>query len=193
MVRIPEKTWLYYSLVSCGSIVKLRNVGNGFRVHSHAVTYGGSGSGQQSVTGFPNSDDANSLWVVKGPHGGSCKHSEPVKKGQTIRLLHATTGKYLHSHLHKSPLTKQQEVSAYGEKGTGDSGDNWKVEITTEHWTRGSPFRLKHEDTGYYLNANGKAGYGNPIPGQIEITCIPQKTPETEWVTEEGIYFAARK
>lgn len=33
-----------------------------FRLHSHDVPYG-SGSGQQSVTGFPNVDDANSYWV----------------------------------------------------------------------------------------------------------------------------------
>ena len=33
-----------------------------FRLHSHDVPYG-SGSGQQSVTSFPNVDDANSYWV----------------------------------------------------------------------------------------------------------------------------------
>jgi dolichyl-phosphate-mannose--protein O-mannosyl transferase len=35
-----------------------------YRLHSHDVPYG-SGSGQQSVTGFPNVDDANSYWVCK--------------------------------------------------------------------------------------------------------------------------------
>ena len=34
-----------------------------FRLHSHDVPYG-SGSGQQSVTGFPNVDDSNSYWVT---------------------------------------------------------------------------------------------------------------------------------
>lgn len=34
-----------------------------FRLHSHEVPYG-SGSGQQSVTGFPDVDDANSYWVL---------------------------------------------------------------------------------------------------------------------------------
>jgi dolichyl-phosphate-mannose--protein O-mannosyl transferase len=33
-----------------------------FRLHSHDVPYG-SGSGQQSVTGFPTVDDSNSYWV----------------------------------------------------------------------------------------------------------------------------------
>ena len=37
-----------------------------FRLHSHDVPYG-SGSGQQSVTGYPNVDDANSYWVNLSP------------------------------------------------------------------------------------------------------------------------------
>ena len=56
------------SLVTCGSVIKLRNADLGFRLHSHDVKYGG-GSGQQSVTGVPNGDDPNSYWIVKEPHG----------------------------------------------------------------------------------------------------------------------------
>lgn len=37
-------------MVTCGSMIKLRHVPTGFRLHSHQVAYG-SGSGQQSVTG----------------------------------------------------------------------------------------------------------------------------------------------
>ena len=33
----------------------------------------------------------------------------------------------LHSHHFSSPLTNQQEVSAFGELGEGDTGDVWKV------------------------------------------------------------------
>lgn len=32
----------------------------------------GSGSGQQSVTGFPNADDGNSYWVVEAASGHVC-------------------------------------------------------------------------------------------------------------------------
>ena len=35
----------------------------------------------------------------------------------------------LHSHHFSSPLTNQQEVSAFGEMGEGDTGDVWKVMI----------------------------------------------------------------
>ena len=35
----------------------------------------------------------------------------------------------LHSHHFSSPLTNQQEVSAFGEMGEGDTGDVWKVMV----------------------------------------------------------------
>ena len=40
-----------YSAVTCGSTIKLRHIRSGYRLHSHEVSYGDSGSGQQSVTG----------------------------------------------------------------------------------------------------------------------------------------------
>lgn len=45
--------------------MKLRHVATGYDLHSHEISYG-SGSGQQSVTGFQDTSDANSLWVVSG-------------------------------------------------------------------------------------------------------------------------------
>ncbi|ONK60439.1 uncharacterized protein A4U43_C08F18470, partial [Asparagus officinalis] len=47
--------------VTYGSLIKLMHEKTKFRLHSHDVPYG-SGSGQQSVTGFPDVDDANSYW-----------------------------------------------------------------------------------------------------------------------------------
>ena len=55
---------------------------------------------------------------------------------------HATTKRWLHSHLHTSPLTHRQEVSGYGEDGGvgSDSGDNWRVECVggAQLWGRDS-------------------------------------------------------
>ncbi|MED6142675.1 Stromal cell-derived factor 2-like protein, partial [Stylosanthes scabra] len=48
--------------ITYGSVIKLMHEKTKFRLHSHDVPYG-SGSGQQSVTGFPNVDDSNSYWV----------------------------------------------------------------------------------------------------------------------------------
>jgi len=48
--------------VTYGTVLKLMHEKTKFRLHSHDVPYG-SGSGQQSVTGFPSVDDSNSYWV----------------------------------------------------------------------------------------------------------------------------------
>ncbi|MCO5603417.1 hypothetical protein L7F22_057567 [Adiantum nelumboides] len=47
--------------VTYGSVVKLMHDRTQYRLHSHEIPYG-SGSGQQSVTGFGGVDDANSYW-----------------------------------------------------------------------------------------------------------------------------------
>lgn len=62
--------------VTCNSAVKLTHVPSGFKLHSHQVTYG-SGSGQQSVTGFQGSDDPNSYWSVIGGYEEQCKRGMP--------------------------------------------------------------------------------------------------------------------
>ena len=59
----------------------------------------------------------------------------------------------LHSHLHRSPLSGNQEVSAYGENGVGDSGDEWILETKTsgDEWVRRDKVRFRHKDTGTHL------------------------------------------
>lgn len=54
-------------MVTCGSLVKLEHQSTGHLLHSHEVSYGvGRGSGQQSVTGYPQRDSSGSLWIVRG-------------------------------------------------------------------------------------------------------------------------------
>ncbi|KAJ6745363.1 MIR MOTIF GLYCOSYLTRANSFERASE 39-LIKE PROTEIN-RELATED [Salix koriyanagi] len=79
-----------------------------YRLHSHDVPYG-SGSGQQSVTGFPNVDDANSYWP-----GKNAKQGDSIGTGAIIRLQHMKTRKWLHSHLHASPISGNLEVEITG-------------------------------------------------------------------------------
>lgn len=64
--------------VTCGSSIKLKHVSNPkFRLHSHQVSYS-RGSGQQSVTAFPSSDDGQSYWIVHGtPVGGHAGGAAP--------------------------------------------------------------------------------------------------------------------
>ena len=87
---------------------------------------------------------------------------DKIKNGAVVRLRHVKTQKNLHSHLHRSPLSGNQEVSAFGEGG-GDSGeqtarggrerdwrhhagDDWKVVAKNggDYWKRGAAVRLQH-------------------------------------------------
>jgi dolichyl-phosphate-mannose--protein O-mannosyl transferase len=59
--------WICVALqITYGSTLKLMHDKTKVRLHSHDVAYG-SGSGQQSVTGFPQTDDSNSYWVRLHP------------------------------------------------------------------------------------------------------------------------------
>ena len=72
----------------------------------------------------------------------------PVKCGSTIRLQHLASKKNLHSHYFQSPISHNQEVSAFGDdKGIGDEGDNWSVICKTKHWERKDTVRFKHSAT----------------------------------------------
>ncbi len=189
VAAVPEGDKFRY--VTCGSVVKLKHEATGYRLHSHEVSYG-SGSGQQSVTAFPGADDPNSYWMVQGSLKKPCRKGDLMLDGDIVRFEHLATGAHLHSHLHQSPLSKQQEVSCFGKHGAaGDSGDEWRLICEeNEHWGRDERVRLQHVDTSKYLHSHNKA-YGNPIPGQLEVTAVPRSNANTMWIAEEGVYFAA--
>lgn len=65
LLLFPAKGTKY---VTYSSILKLMNVHNDVRLHSHDIKYG-SGSGQQSVTGTETKEDNNSHWIIKEATG----------------------------------------------------------------------------------------------------------------------------
>eukprot|EP00741_Cyanophora_paradoxa_P019206 tig00000215_g18542.t1 len=182
-----------FSFITCRSVVKLVHKSSNARLHSHEIPYG-SGSRQQSVTGFPDGGDSNSYWVVKGAHGGkSCKSGQPIKLGTKIRLEHLNTKKNLHSHDYQSPISRNYECSAFGDSGVGDQNDDWIVEAadrsSDQFWKRGASIRLRHVVTNYYLMTSSNNKYGNPIAGQQEIAAVPRATGDTVWSATEGIFI----
>jgi len=179
------------NFVTCGSIIKLLNSDYGFRLHSHDVKYG-SGSGQQSVTGVEQKEDVNSHWTVKAPTNKFCERGEPIKCGEIIRLEHLTTQKNLHSHHFSAPLSGEQEVSAYGAEGIGDTGDHWEVICGNDSWMRDAHVRLRHVDTQTYLGASGRS-FGRPISGQMEICGLNNPQHGTRWTTAEGLYIVPKE
>jgi len=158
-----------FASVTCGSAVKLQHHVTGYRVHSHDIKWG-SGSQQQSVTSMNGQDDPNSLWVIKGAHGTHCPQGTPVKNGMAIRFTHLKTKKNLHTHAFPSPLTKQQEVSAYGNAGEGDSMDDWVLETEGQpNWQRGARVRMRHKGTGAYLHSHTVSVCYIPWGGNDEL------------------------
>uniref|UniRef100_A0A803YK96 Stromal cell derived factor 2 like 1 n=1 Tax=Meleagris gallopavo TaxID=9103 RepID=A0A803YK96_MELGA len=199
--------------VTCGSVLKLLNTRHSVRLHSHEVKYGsgeicavpaasvpffslegaiprstGTGSGQQSVTGVEASDDANSYWRVRGKADGSCQRGTPVKCGQAIRLTHVNTGKNLHTHHFPSPLSNNQEVSAFGDDGEGDDLDIWIVQCSGTHWEREDAVRFKHVGTEVFLSITGEQ-YGHPIRGQREVHGMPTANHHNYWKAMEGVFI----
>ncbi|KAI8806945.1 MIR motif-containing protein [Cladochytrium replicatum] len=201
-----------FSHVTCGSAIKLANVESSYRLHSHSVSYG-SGSGQQSVTGFAKGDDPNSYFMVYGTTTSPCIRGEAIECNRKIRLQHVNTKKYLHSHSgHASPLSNNQEVSAYEGNDSGDGEcffefspasvsnplnfSEWKVVCTNsahKYWAREENVKFVHGDTGRHLSASTRFQYRNPIPGQLEVSGVTASGPSEQWVAVEGIYFSDRK
>uniref|UniRef100_A0A8C5T4U4 Stromal cell derived factor 2 n=1 Tax=Malurus cyaneus samueli TaxID=2593467 RepID=A0A8C5T4U4_9PASS len=151
--------------------------GNNVRLHSHDVRYG-SGSGQQSVTGVSAADDGNSYW----------RRGTPVRCGQAIRLTHLGTGRNLHSHRFTSPLSGNQEVSAFGEAGEGDYLDDWTVVCSGTYWVRDDEVRFQHTSTDVFLSVTGEQ-YGRPIHGQKEVHGMASSSQNNYWKVMEGIFM----
>jgi dolichyl-phosphate-mannose--protein O-mannosyl transferase len=103
-------------------------------------------------------------------------------------LNHLSTKRNLHSHLFQSPLSNNQEVSAFGENGEGDDGDYWIVECDEEFWRRDEPVRIKHEATKKYLHVTGDT-FGRPIHGQLEVCCYHNANQYNLWRVYEGVYI----
>jgi dolichyl-phosphate-mannose--protein O-mannosyl transferase len=111
-------------------------------------------------------------------------YREPVPCGSLIRLKHANTQGYLHSHLHQSPLSRQQEVSCYDGK---DNGDNWKVECLQsgdKTWIRENTIQLVHENTYAYLSSFANHQFGHPIPGQLEVAASRSASKNSQWMAQ---------
>ncbi|RLN04646.1 stromal cell-derived factor 2-like protein [Panicum miliaceum] len=175
--------------ITYGSVIKLMHERTNFRLHSHDVPYG-SGSGQQSVTSFPNVDDANSYWIVRPQPDSSAKQGDPITHGTIIRLQHMRTRKWLHSHLHASPITGNLEVSCFGGENESDTGDYWRLEIegSGKSWRQDQRIRLRHVDTGGYLHSHDRK-YTRIAGGQQEVCGVGDKRPDNLWLAAEGVYL----
>jgi dolichyl-phosphate-mannose--protein O-mannosyl transferase len=178
--------------VTWGSVIKLVHQSTGYRLHSHEIVYG-TGSGQQSVTAYPFGGDNNSFWRVKREEKANNESNcSPVACGSWLRLEHLTTRKNLHSHLPKSPLSGNLEVSAFGIAGQGDSGDVFQLvcnDYSTKYWKRGEGVYFKHVDTNAFLYSSMKYVYPEPIEGHLEVSGHKKKNSDCLWKADDGFYL----
>ena len=184
--------------IAYGSRATIKNMGyGGGLLHSHVQTYP-EGSGQQQITCYHHKD-ANNDWFFypnrTRPEFNPEAPIEYVANKDVIRLLHAQTGRNLHSHTVGAPVTKgDYEVSAYGNITVGDDKDHWTVEVVSDAAssdrskvrTLTTAFRLKHTVLGCYLRA-GNVNLPQWGFKQIEVTCTKKNNPRdvyTHWNVE---------
>lgn len=150
---------------------------------------------------MPN--DKGSLWLIKEAFGDNvCNIGAPIKCGDVVRFEHVDTGKNMHSHLFRSPLSGQQEVSGFGDGGNGDTGDNWQVlcdSPSDRFWERYSPVSLMHVDTKKYLSTAAahrftqqNCGGNCPIMDQTEVSAGSKRDGSSKWLTDQGLYFPTK-
>ncbi|XP_071832384.1 protein O-mannosyl-transferase 2-like isoform X2 [Apostichopus japonicus] len=177
-VSMPEK-------VAYGSVITLKNHrAAGGLLHSHPLLYPeGYGAEQQQVTAYVYKDE-NNLWLLKKyveedlPVEDEIQPVELVKNGDLVYLEHVATRRNLHSHNEKAPLSvNHQQVTCYGENGTGDFNDVWQVQIpgaaagATVSVVK-TKLKLIHYLTGCVLFSHSKnlPAWGSE---QLEVTCNP--------------------
>lgn len=184
--------------VTCGSVVKLTHVESGGKYYLHSENKNlGGGSGQQIVTWVPEKSGTSTLWWIREAHEDDyCVTARPIPCGSKIRLTHLDTMRNLHSHAHQSPLSRQQEISAFGEDGNGDAMDDWIVECKTTNWKRDSNVRLLHVGTQKYLGGSSQVqfnqqncGGGCPIMNHLEAFGRQRADEFSDFKAELGVYL----
>ncbi|KAI6247717.1 Dolichyl-phosphate-mannose--protein mannosyltransferase 1 [Erysiphe necator] len=200
--------------VAFGSQLSIRHYNTqGGYLHSHNLMYP-TGSKQQQITLYPHKDE-NNIWLLENmtqpldnkgrPINGSQAWNNIVppvyvKNGDIIKLLHLQTGRRLHSHDIRPPVTEtdwQNEVSAYGYEGfDGDANDYFRVEIIKK-LSKGeeakvrirtiqTKFRLIHVMTGCVLFSH-KVKLPDWASEQQEVTCAKGGTlPNSIWYVEQN-------
>jgi len=189
--------------VSYGAHVTFKNhkTGGGY-LHSHFALYPeGFGSKQQQVTTYAHKDD-NNIFVIKRWNKEPLNISDTsinvpidyVKHGDLVRLEHLVTRRNIHSHNQPGPVTKRlYQVTGYGENGTGDANDVFRLEIVDGKEgdvVQAVVHRIKLH---HYFMKCVLSTTGKPLPKwgfeQGEVICNPtQRDPNSMWNVEDNTF-----
>jgi dolichyl-phosphate-mannose--protein O-mannosyl transferase len=154
----------------------------------------------QIITSVKETDNQDSLFLIKESNEDlPCETGTPFKCNSIIRLEHANTGKNLHSHNFPSYITDSQEACGFGERGTGDTNDNFQIicHNSQKDYLKGkTQFFLQHQGTKQFLYINIKKSLFNeyncrgcPIMNHREVSLTRTKDKQCLWKIIGGIFY----
>ncbi|GAA0166270.1 hypothetical protein LIER_21459 [Lithospermum erythrorhizon] len=100
-------------------------------------------------------------WIVRPALNSSVKQGDLIQSGTVIKLQHMRTRRWLHSHLHKSPI----------------SGNNMWQNLETRPKDQASP-----------LHSHNKK-YSRIAGGQQKVCGMKAKRIDNIWLAAEGVYL----
>lgn len=165
--------------------IRLQHSATGLFLASVPKPYIHKGSSFQQIVGATLAQNPDTVWLVKGSNAATSHDLEgkPVLEGATIRLEHLETRRNLHSHSIPSPLTGQQEVTAFGTNGLGDENDDWILDLRGEtFWKPQMVICLKHKLTGINLHSHGGFVHAVATAGLQEVTACPGNDSNDYWI-----------
>lgn len=191
--------------VHYGSTITIRHHVLREYLHSHPHNYL-TGSGEQQVTLFEGQEPYNE-WIVetvgKTQEGVLQSRLRPVKDGDTIRLYHKGTGRFLHVNDMRPPVTEHDyanEVSCNSNRKEllGDVNYEFKVRILAKEphapnnlamiklRSTELVFQLLHQGTKCLMFAH-MCRLPRWAFGQKEVMCVNEPTiPNSLWVVESN-------
>ncbi|KAF5210142.1 putative dolichyl-phosphate-mannose- mannosyltransferase [Clavispora lusitaniae] len=180
--------------VSYGSTVTIKHHRLEQYLHSHEYPYK-TGSHEQQVTMYGFQDDLNSEWIIER-HGTIMEGQldsrfRPIKDGDTVKLYHKRTKKYLRANDVRPPISEHDysnEVSCDGNRTTTqDVNYEWKVRIVGRkpHSENELPLRkLRATESVFQLIHKGTRcilmGHDTKLPEwafhQSQVLCVNDPT-----------------
>jgi hypothetical protein len=169
-------------MLSYGDIIILTHKNTWNSLYSHNHHYMSGSMGQQVVCLSDRND--NDMWKICRASKDE-KENDAVRYGTVIRLKHIATKAYLSSSEGvPSPYSNQQEITC--DKQASEKCD-WIMEPTDEflgeEWTSDHDIKLKHAQTGKYIQSGDihfNLGHGN----LQEVFGSDQSEGDEVWIIE---------
>jgi dolichyl-phosphate-mannose-protein mannosyltransferase len=157
------------------------------------------GSKQQQVTTYHHRDD-NNVFIVRRAFDQGVTYVKKqederdalniLKNGDRIRLEHAATGRFIHSHNVPAPLSDKDhhyEISGYGHnpQNFSDTNDNWRIEIVDSY---GNPVAKRDKEPIKAIKMNIRLVHAN-----INCALSAHNKPLPDWGFKQGEVACGRE